>query len=87
MRRWCLGYPRQAIQYSAEALARVQALAHVPSMVLVHHFVAFLQYYRRDVTALQAQADALWTVATAQGFPLWAGFGTCWHAWSLAMQG
>jgi predicted ATPase len=85
--RWCLGYPDQAVQYSAEALAWARALTHLPSVLLVHHFVAFLQYYRRDLPALQAQADALRTVATAQGFPLWAGFGTCWHAWGLAMQG
>jgi predicted ATPase len=85
--RWCLGYPDQAVQYSAEALGWAQELTHVPSILLVHHFVAFLQYYRRDVPALQAQADALRTVATAQGFPLWAGLGTCWHAWALATQG
>jgi predicted ATPase len=53
----------------------------------VEHFVAWLHYYRRDVPALQAQAEALRTGAAAHGFPLWAGFGTCWDAWALAMQG
>jgi predicted ATPase len=84
---WCLGYPTQALRYGLEALARARELAHPPSLVLVQHFIAFLYYYRRDVPALQAQAEALLTVATAQGFPLWAGFGTCWGAWSLTMQG
>jgi len=36
---------------------------------------------------VQAQAEALLTLATAQGFPLWIGFGTCWRGWALAMQG
>ena len=37
--------------------------------------------------AVQAQAEALLTLATAQGFPLFVGFGTCWRGWALAMQG
>ena len=28
---------------------------------------------------MQAQAEALMTLATVQGFPLYAGFGTCWQ--------
>ena len=37
--------------------------------------------------AAQAQAEALLTLATAQGFPLWVGYGTCWRGWALAVQG
>ena len=37
--------------------------------------------------AVQAQADALLALATAQGFPLYVGFGTFWRGWALAMQG
>ena len=37
--------------------------------------------------AVQAQAEALLTLATAQGFPLYVGYGTCWRGWALAMQG
>src|SRR5262249_18341264 len=39
------------------------------------------------VPAVQAQANALLTLATAQGFALMTGFGTCWRSWALAMQG
>jgi predicted ATPase len=39
------------------------------------------------VPAVQAQADALLTLATAQGFPLFIGSGTFWRGWALAMQG
>ena len=35
----------------------------------------------------QAQADALLTLATAQGFALWVEVGTCWRGWALALQG
>jgi predicted ATPase len=33
------------------------------------------------------QADALLTLATAQGFPLFMGHGALWRGWALAMQG
>jgi predicted ATPase len=36
---------------------------------------------------MQAQADALLTLATAQGFPLWVGYGIFWRGWALAMKG
>jgi predicted ATPase len=39
------------------------------------------------VSAVQALADVLLTLATAQGFPLFVGSGTCWRGWALAMQG
>jgi predicted ATPase len=49
--------------------------------------VAFLHYHRRDALAVQALAEAILTLATAQGFPLWVGFGTYWRSWALAVQG
>jgi predicted ATPase/DNA-binding winged helix-turn-helix (wHTH) protein len=84
---WCLGYPIQAMQRGQEALTLTRDLAHLPSLALVQHFVAFLHYYRRDVPALQAQAETLLTLATAHDFPLWAGFSTLWEGWAMAVQG
>jgi predicted ATPase len=36
---------------------------------------------------VQQWAEALLTLATAQGFPLYGGLATCWQGWALAMQG
>jgi predicted ATPase len=83
----CLGYPAQAVQRSQEALALAQALAHPYSLAVAQFFAAFLHYRRREVAALQAQAEALLTLATAQGFPHSAGYGACWRGWGLALQG
>jgi predicted ATPase/DNA-binding winged helix-turn-helix (wHTH) protein len=83
---WCLGFPAQALRRSREALALAQELAHPQSLAMAHHFVAFLHYHRREAVAVQAQADALLTVATAQELPLWVGHGTCWRGWALAVQ-
>jgi predicted ATPase len=84
---WCLGAPMQAVRRSQEALALPQVRAHPQSLAFAQHFAAFLHHRRREVLAVQAQAEALLSLATAQGFPLWVGHGTCWRGWTLAMQG
>jgi len=84
---WCLGYPTQALQRCAEALALAQELAHPYSVAAVRYWMTFLHYRRRDAVTMQAHAEALLHLATAQGFPLYAGFATCWLGWARAMQG
>jgi predicted ATPase len=84
---WCLGAPAQAAQRSQEALALAQVLPHRYSLAVTRFWAAWLHYRCRDVPAVQAQADALLTLATAHGFPLHVGTGTCWRGWALAMQG
>jgi tetratricopeptide (TPR) repeat protein len=84
---WCLGYPAQAVQRSQEALALAQALAHPLSLAMAQHWTAWLHQRRRDVPAVQKQADALLPLATAQGFPLWVGSGIFWQGWILAATG
>jgi class 3 adenylate cyclase/predicted ATPase len=84
---WCLGYPAQAVQRSQEALAQAQALAHPYSLTVHQHFAAWLHQRRRDAPAVQAEAEALLTLAAAQGFSLSVGYGTCWRGWALAVQG
>jgi predicted ATPase/class 3 adenylate cyclase len=85
--QWCLGFPTQAIYRSQEALALAQALDHPPSLALAQLFAAFLHHHRREAPALQTQAEALLTLATLQGFPLYVGYGKCYRGWALAVQG
>jgi len=68
-------------------MALAQELDHPYSLSVAQHWAAHLHHRRREVPAVQAQADALLTLSTAQGFTLMAGFGTCWRSWALAMQG
>ncbi len=84
---WCLGYPAQAMRRSQEALAQAQALAHPYSLALAQFWAAYLHCRRREAPSVQAQADALLTLATTQGFTLWIELGICWRGWALAMQG
>ena len=83
---WCLGYPAQALQRSQEAQALAQALAHPYSLVGAQLWAADLYHRRRETAAVQAQAEALLTLATAQGFAGFVGLGTCYRGWALAMQ-
>jgi DNA-binding winged helix-turn-helix (wHTH) protein/predicted ATPase len=84
---WCLGYPTQAIERSQEALAMAQALAHPYSLGFAQHQAALLYARCRQAPTVQRWAEVLLTLATAQGFPLYVGLGTCWQGWALAMQG
>jgi predicted ATPase len=81
---WCLGYPAQAIRRGQEALP--QALAHLASLAAAKYWAAWLHLYHREAALVQAQADALLTLAVAQGYALQVGFGTCWKGWALAIQ-
>jgi predicted ATPase len=85
--QWCLAFPTQAMYRSQEALALAQALDHPSSLALAQHFAALLHHHRREAPALQTQAEALLTLATLQGFPLYVGYGTCYRGWALAVQG
>jgi predicted ATPase len=84
---WCLGFPVQAIQWSREGLALAQELAHPETLAWAQNWAAFLHCRCREASAVQVQAEALLTLATAQGFPLLVGLGKCWRGWALAMQG
>jgi predicted ATPase len=84
---WYLGFPAQAVQRGHEALALAQALAHPYTLAMAQFWVTTLHHHRRDTAAVQAQADALLTLATTHGFPLHIGNGIYWRGWVLAMQG
>jgi predicted ATPase len=84
---WCLGFPTQALRWGQEAQAQAQAFAQPYSLAMAQNWMIYLHHRRREVPAVQTQAEALLTLATAQGFPLWVGYGTCWRGWALAMQG
>jgi predicted ATPase len=84
---WSLGYPEQALQRCQKALTLAQEFEHPQSQGLVHHLAAYLHHRRRELAAVQAHADAVLTLATAQGVPLDVGLANHLRGWALAMQG
>jgi predicted ATPase len=53
-----LGYPVQALQRSQEALTLAEKLAHPHSLAFARHSAASLHHHRREVSAVQALAEA-----------------------------
>jgi DNA-binding winged helix-turn-helix (wHTH) protein/predicted ATPase len=84
---WALGYPVQALQRCQEALALAQEVEHPQSQGLVHHLAAYLYHRRRELSAVQAHAEAALTLATAHGLPLYVGLASHLRGWAVAMQG
>jgi predicted ATPase len=84
---WALGYADQAQERSQEALALAQQLGHPPSLVYAEAYAAHLCQYRRDAVATQTHADAVMTLAAAQGFGHRSEHGRILWGWALAMQG
>jgi predicted ATPase len=84
---WVLGYLEQAVARLHDALALAHELSHSYSLAWARCLAAFIYQYRRDVPAVHEQTEAAVTLATEQGFPLWAAYGTSLRGWALAMQG
>jgi len=87
MTLWLLGYPAQALGHLHDALTLAHELSHPFSLAFARLFVAFVYQWRRDMPAVQEQAEAAVALATEQGFPLVAAGGACVRGWVLAMQG
>ncbi len=84
---WFLGYPDQALAHIHEALALAQELSHHFTLAHARCVAANVSQFRRDVPAVNEQAEAAVVLSTEQGFPLWAAWGMSLHGWALAMQG
>ena len=63
-----------------------QELSHPLSLAYARCVVAYVSQCRRDVPAVDEQAEAAVALATEQGFALWVAWGTSWRGWALAMQ-
>jgi class 3 adenylate cyclase/predicted ATPase len=83
---WALGYPAQALARLHEGLTLAHALAHPYSLAHARVHAATVSQFRRDVPAVHEHAEAAVALATAQGFPQWAAWGTSLRGWALALQ-
>jgi predicted ATPase len=84
---WLLGYPEQALARLHEALALAHELSHPSTLAFARAWAALVSQLCRDVPAVHEQAEAAVALATEQGFPQWAAYGTSLRGWALAMQG
>ena len=84
---WFLGYPDQAQQRSAEALALAHELSHPYSLARVLVDAAYLHWFCRDWAKLQERAAALRALATAHGFAELYARATYRYGLALVKQG
>ncbi|MGH8071946.1 MAG: hypothetical protein ACRERE_43290, partial [Candidatus Entotheonellia bacterium] len=84
---WVLGYPAQAMIHLHDALALAHELSHPYSLAWARCWAAMVSQFRRDVPAAHEHAEAAIALATEQGFPQWAAWGTSLRGWTAAMQG
>src|SRR5262247_278332 len=84
---WHLGYPEQARQHLETALTRAQELAHPFTLAQVLYWATMFALVRREVQVAREQADALITLATAQGFPFALAGGLLCRGLVLTEQG
>ena len=84
---WLLGYPERALAHIHEALALAHELSHPYSLAFARLWAALVSQLGRDVVAAHEQAEATVALATEQGFPLMAAWGTSLRGWALVMQG
>jgi predicted ATPase len=84
---WFLGYPDQALQRSAEAIALAQELSHPYSLAHVLVDAAYLHWFCRDWSRLQERAEALQDLAAAHGFAELYARATYRYGLALVKQG
>jgi len=84
---WHLGYPEQARQHLDTALTRARELAHPFTLAQVFYGATTFALLRREVQVAREQAEALITLATAQGFPFELAGGMLCRGLVLTEQG
>ncbi|MEM5388315.1 BREX system ATP-binding domain-containing protein [Paraburkholderia phymatum] len=80
---WLQGYPDQAYKRNLEALALAQKLAFGPTLANALAYAAELHQLRRESLRVLEHADALLTLASEEGLPLWVAWGTYFRGCAL----
>ena len=82
-----LGYAEQARQRLHAALSLAQELRHPYSLARPLLSAAILHQLWGKERSAQEYAEAIITMASERGFPVWAMFGKIMRGWALATQG
>jgi tetratricopeptide (TPR) repeat protein len=84
---WHLGYPDQALKRLHDALTLARELSHPFSLALALLYATWLYQLLWEKQAVQEWAEAVITLSTDQGFPMYLALGTTLRGWALAEQG
>jgi predicted ATPase len=81
------GYSEQALKRRHEALTLAGELSHPFSLAFALSFGTWLPSFYLEWRATQERAEAILTLSTEHGFPLFAAWGTMLRGFALAEQG
>ena len=85
---WLLGYPKQAVRLSNDALAMARAQGHLNTLAYALFYGGSLfAGFRREVKAVAKHARALVDLSREQGMALWLGLGTVFDGWARMLLG
>lgn len=84
---WLLGYPDQAAQHARDSVKLAAALSQPYTMASALHNATWTHQHRGDSQATRQQAEALWNLATEQGFPASIANATVVRGWLLTQDG
>jgi predicted ATPase/class 3 adenylate cyclase len=84
---WVMGYPDQALERSAQALALAQRLKHPTTLGSALGYAAQLHVLRGEAQAGLAEADTLLTLATEHAAPVMSIGGALYKARALGALG
>jgi tetratricopeptide (TPR) repeat protein len=84
---WYLGYPEQALEKSADALALARQEAHPFSEAMALTLATQLFLLRGEIPAARTRAEEGIALAATHGFPFWETWGIILHGWALAQLG
>ncbi|MFQ5657509.1 MAG: AAA family ATPase [Candidatus Methylomirabilales bacterium] len=84
---WVLGYPDQALRHIQEALSLARELSHPYTTAWALYYAAWLYYHCGETQASAEKAEAVVTLATAQGFPLFFALGSILSGRVMVEQG
>jgi predicted ATPase len=84
---FALGYPDQAMMRSREALNEAQQLSHPNTTAQALFFACAVNQFLSAGPAVRDRAEALMSLSTEQGFPLYLAHGTIFSGWAVAKAG
>ncbi|HXV84371.1 MAG TPA: adenylate/guanylate cyclase domain-containing protein [Candidatus Binatia bacterium] len=87
MMLFLLGYPDQALQKSADALALAQKLSHPNSLAFALYYSAWVHQQRGETQLVEERLEKSVTLATEQGLTRWLHQGNFLQGWVLVQQG
>jgi adenylate cyclase len=84
---WPLGYPKQALTRSEEALQLAQELGHAYSLVCALWSAARVHLERGEGGVAQERADVMLALSSEHGFPQFLAWGAAYRGEALIVQG